>query len=101
MKEPTWQNVTYGPIDYQNIIYYAAPKKRPALQSLDEVDPEIRRTFEKLGIPLHEQKTVLTRIAGETQDPEATGETCRREQNRGDEDPLSPTNPALGGGEQQ
>src|SRR5438874_11723708 len=56
MKETTWQNVTYGPIDYQNIIYYAAPKKRPALQSLDEVDPEIRRTFEKLGIPLHEQK---------------------------------------------
>src|SRR5439155_15721949 len=52
-------------------------------------------------IPLHEQKTVLTRIAEETQDPEATGETCRREQNRGDEDPLSPTNPALGGGEQQ
>ncbi len=56
MKEPTWGNVKYGPIDYQNIIYYAAPKKRPALQSLDEVDPEIRRTFEKLGIPLEEQK---------------------------------------------
>src|SRR5437588_5752657 len=56
MKEPTWQNVTYEPIDYQNIIYYSAPKKRPTLQSLDEVDPEIRRTFEKLGIPLHEQK---------------------------------------------
>jgi Fe-S cluster assembly protein SufB len=56
MKEPTWGNVKYGPIDYQNIIYYAAPKKRPALQSLDEVDPEIRRTFEKLGIPLDEQK---------------------------------------------
>src|SRR5436190_5216193 len=56
MKEPTWGNVKYGPIDYQNIVYYAAPKKRPALQSLDEVDPEIRRTFEKLGIPLEEQK---------------------------------------------
>jgi Fe-S cluster assembly protein SufB len=56
MKEPTWGNVKYGPIDYQNIIYYAAPKKRPDLQSLDEVDPEIRRTFEKLGIPLEEQK---------------------------------------------
>src|SRR5438477_13039190 len=56
MKEPTWQNVTYEPIDYQNIIYYSAPKKRPTLQSLDEVDPEIRRTFEKLGIPLDEQK---------------------------------------------
>jgi Fe-S cluster assembly protein SufB len=56
MKEPTWGNVKYGPIDYQNIIYYAAPKQRPSLQSLDEVDPEIRRTFEKLGIPLEEQK---------------------------------------------
>jgi Fe-S cluster assembly protein SufB len=56
MTEPTWGNVRYGPIDYQRIIYYAAPKKRPALQSLDEVDPEIRRTFEKLGIPLDEQK---------------------------------------------
>jgi Fe-S cluster assembly protein SufB len=56
MHEPTWANVTYGPIDYQNIIYYAAPKKKLALQSLDEVDPEIRRTFDKLGIPLEEQK---------------------------------------------
>jgi len=56
MKEPTWANVKYGPIDYQNIIYYSAPKKRPALTSLDEIDPEIRRTFEKLGIPLEEQK---------------------------------------------
>jgi Fe-S cluster assembly protein SufB len=56
MKEPTWANIHYGPIDYQNIIYYAAPKRKPALQSLDEVDPEVRRTFEKLGIPLEEQK---------------------------------------------
>ena len=56
MKEPEWGNITYGPIDYQDIIYYSAPKARPALQSLDEVDPEIRRTFEKLGIPLEEQK---------------------------------------------
>jgi len=56
MKEPTWQNVTYDPIDYQAISYYSAPKKRPKLNSLDEVDPELRRTFEKLGIPLEEQK---------------------------------------------
>ena len=56
MKEPAWGNVKYGPIDYQDMIYYAAPKKRPTLASLDEVDPEIRRTFEKLGIPLDEQK---------------------------------------------
>jgi Fe-S cluster assembly protein SufB len=56
MKEPTWANIKYGPIDYQNMIYYAAPKRRPSLESLDEVDPEIRRTFDKLGIPLDEQK---------------------------------------------
>jgi Fe-S cluster assembly protein SufB len=62
MKEPTWGNVKYGPIDYQDIIYYAAPKKRPTLASLDEVDPEIRNTFEKLGIPLDEQR-LLTGVA--------------------------------------
>jgi Fe-S cluster assembly protein SufB len=56
MKEPTWQNVKYDPIDYQAISYYAAPKKRPVLGSMDEVDPEIRATFEKLGIPLVEQQ---------------------------------------------
>jgi Fe-S cluster assembly protein SufB len=56
MKEPTWAHITYGPIDYQNIIYYSAPKKKPVLQNLDEVDPEVRKTFDKLGIPLDEQK---------------------------------------------
>src|SRR5713226_1070073 len=56
MTEPTWQNVRYPAIDYQDIIYYSAPKKKPTLNSLDEVDPEIRATFEKLGIPLEEQK---------------------------------------------
>jgi len=56
MTEPTWQNVHYPAIDYQDIIYYSAPKKRPTLNSLDEVDPEIRATFEKLGIPLEEQQ---------------------------------------------
>ena len=56
MTEPTWQNVRYAAIDYQDIIYYSAPKKKPALNSLDEVDPEILATFEKLGIPLEEQK---------------------------------------------
>src|SRR5262245_19683927 len=62
MKEPTWQNVRYNPIDYQKIIYYSAPKQKPSLKSLDEVDPEIRKTFEKLGIPLEEQK-LLTGVA--------------------------------------
>jgi Fe-S cluster assembly protein SufB len=56
MTEPTWANITYGPIDYQQIIYYSAPKKKASLASLDEVDPEIKRTFDRLGIPLEEQK---------------------------------------------
>ena len=54
--EPKWANIKYGPIDYQNIVYYSAPKKKPNLASLDEVDPEILRTYEKLGIPLLEQQ---------------------------------------------
>src|SRR5919106_6970165 len=60
MPEPHWANVTYGPIDYQAISYYAAPKKRAELKSLTEVDPKLIATFEKLGIPLEEQK----RLAG-------------------------------------
>mgnify|MGYP007123473164 FL=1 len=55
MTEPHWPNVDYPAIDYQDIIYYAAPKKKPELESLDQVDPELLRTFEKLGIPLEEQ----------------------------------------------
>jgi Fe-S cluster assembly protein SufB len=56
MSPPTWPNVTYPPVDFQNIIYYSAPKAKKQLDSLDDVDPEIRATFEKLGIPLNEQK---------------------------------------------
>lgn len=56
MKEPVWQNVHYPRIDFQDIIYYAAPKKKVELNSLDEVDPELLATFAKLGIPLEEQK---------------------------------------------
>ncbi len=57
MKEPEWAHVSYPPINYQDIIYYSEPKKTPEkLQSMDEVDPELKRTFEKLGIPLMEQK---------------------------------------------
>ncbi len=62
MKEPKWPNVTYPEIDYQDIIYYAAPKQKVAPNSLDEIDPELRRTFEKLGISLEEQKR-LTGVA--------------------------------------
>src|ERR1700735_113197 len=53
MHEPKWAKVEYGPIDYQDIYYYSAPKKAP--KSLDEIDPEILRTYEKLGIPLRER----------------------------------------------
>ena len=56
MTEPHWPNVTYPPIDYQDIIYYAAPKTIKPLGSLDEVDPKLLETYEKLGIPLSEQK---------------------------------------------
>jgi Fe-S cluster assembly protein SufB len=54
--EPKWANIHYPPIDYQAISYYSAPKQKPNLKSLDELDPEIVRTYEKLGIPLAEQK---------------------------------------------
>ena len=56
MKEPTWANVYYPPIDFQAIRYYSAPKPAPELGSLDEVDPRLLETFDKLGIPLEEQK---------------------------------------------
>ncbi|MFN3349331.1 Fe-S cluster assembly protein SufB [Pseudorhodoplanes sp.] len=56
MREPTWARVHYPKIDFQDIYYYAAPKKNAAPKSLDEVDPEILRTYEKLGIPLREQE---------------------------------------------
>ena len=56
LKEPRWAHVEYPAIDYQNIIYYSAPRKSPKFESLDQVDPELLETFEKLGIPLEEQK---------------------------------------------
>ncbi|MEO0897292.1 MAG: Fe-S cluster assembly protein SufB [Bacteroidota bacterium] len=56
MEEPEWAHVDYPPIDYQDVYYYAAPKTKPQYESLDEVDPELLKTFEKLGIPLQEQK---------------------------------------------
>ncbi len=62
MEEPKWANIKYPPINYQDIIYYAAPKQKISPESLDEIDPELRRTFEKLGISLQEQKR-LTGVA--------------------------------------
>jgi Fe-S cluster assembly protein SufB len=56
MTEPRWPNVTYPKIDYQDMIYWAAPKPKKELNSLDEVDPDLLETFNKLGIPLEEQK---------------------------------------------
>ena len=55
MTEPTWPNVHYPKIDFQDISYYSAPKPKAKLASMDEVDPELLRTFEKLGVPLHER----------------------------------------------
>ncbi len=60
MREPKWPNVTYPPIDYQQISYYSAPRQQNKPKSLDEVEPELLRTYEKLGIPLLEQQ----RLAG-------------------------------------
>jgi Fe-S cluster assembly protein SufB len=62
MEEPTWPNVHYPKISYQDIIYYSAPKKKKDLKDLNEVDPELIKTFEKLGISLTEQKR-LTGVA--------------------------------------
>ena len=62
MEEPKWPNVHYPPIKYQDIIYYSAPKKKTTLNSLDQVDPELVKTFEKLGISITEQKR-LTGVA--------------------------------------
>src|SRR6186713_288162 len=62
MKEPTWPNVTYPPINYQDVIYYSAPKQKVTPKNLEDVDPELIKTFEKLGISLTEQKR-LTGIA--------------------------------------
>lgn len=56
LEHPRWAHLTIPEVDFQNIIYYAAPKPRKELESLDEIDPELRETFEKLGVPLHEQK---------------------------------------------
>ena len=56
MEEPSWASVVYPKIDFQDIIYFAQPKPKKQLASMDEVDPELKRTFEKLGVPLHEQK---------------------------------------------
>ncbi|MGA7488781.1 MAG: Fe-S cluster assembly protein SufB [Xanthobacteraceae bacterium] len=69
MREPGWARVSYGPIDYQDLYYYSAPKKKAGPKSLDEIDPEILKTYEKLGIPLREREALLG-----IEKPEAEGE---------------------------
>ena len=59
MSEPHWPNVKYPKIDYQSIIYYSAPKQKKTVGSLDEIDPELLDTFQRLGISLNEQKRLL------------------------------------------
>ena len=79
MKMPLWAHLTIPEIDYQDIIYYAAPKQRPALSSMDEVDPELRRTFEKLGIPLEEQKLLAGVAVDAVMDSVSVKTTFREE----------------------
>ena len=78
MEEPKWPNVHYPKIDFQAISYYSAPKAKK-LKSMDEVDPELLRTFEKLGVPMHEQKALageaLSRAGERLEGLEAARET--------------------------
>src|SRR5262249_6271664 len=71
LREPKWARVHYGPIDYQGIHYYAAPKRDP-LKSLDEVDPEILKTYEKLGLPRRERE-ILAGVPRPDRDEEGDG----------------------------
>jgi Fe-S cluster assembly protein SufB len=79
MKEPHWPNVTYPPIDYQGVRYFSEPKKKTPLGSLDQVDPEILRTYEKLGIPLLEQKLLAGVAVDAIFDSVSVGTTFREE----------------------
>jgi Fe-S cluster assembly protein SufB len=79
MREPHWANVRYPAIDYQSISYFSAPKKAPQLGSLDEVDPELRRTYEKLGISLTEQKFLSGVAVDAIFDSVSVGTTMKKE----------------------
>src|SRR5436305_10609523 len=79
MKEPTWANVHYGAIDYQGISYYSAPKQKKKLTSLDEVDTELRKTCEKLGISLEEQKRLSGVAVDAVSDSVSVATTFRAE----------------------
>src|SRR6188508_2113778 len=77
MREPLWARVNYGPIDYQDLYYYSAPKKKDGPKSLDEIDPEILKTYDKLGIPLRETEALL----GIQRPPSEDGEQVDGESN--------------------
>ncbi len=79
MKEPHWSNVHYDPIDYQDIIYYSAPKSVKPLQSLDEVDPELLSAYAKLGISLNEQKMLAGVAVDAIFDSVSVGTTMKEE----------------------
>jgi len=79
MKEPHWPNVSYPPINYQDQSYYSAPKSVTPLQSLDDVDPELIRTYEKLGIPLNEQKFLSGVAVDAIFDSVSVGTTMKKE----------------------
>ncbi len=78
LKEPDWAHVDYPPINYQDLIYYSAPRKRPKYDSLDEVDPELLETFEKLGIPLDEQKMLTGVAVDAVMDSVSVGSTLKK-----------------------
>jgi Fe-S cluster assembly protein SufB len=77
MAEPVWANISHSKIDYQDICYYSAPKKKQQLESLDQVDPEILKTFERLGIPLDEQKQLANVAVDVVFDSVSLGTTFR------------------------
>jgi Fe-S cluster assembly protein SufB len=79
MKEPHWSNVKYPAIDYQGISYYSAPKTAKPLGSLDELDPKIRETYDKLGIPLYEQKLLAGVAVDAVFDSVSVGTTYKAE----------------------
>ncbi len=78
LKEPDWAHVAYPPINYQDLIYYSAPRKRPKYDNLDEVDPELLETFEKLGIPLDEQKMLAGVAVDAVMDSVSVGSTFKK-----------------------
>ncbi len=78
LKEPDWAHVKYPRIKYQDLIYYSAPRKKPKYDNLDEVDPELLETFEKLGIPLNEQKALAGVAVDAVMDSVSVGSTFKK-----------------------